>query len=243
MLQYITLVLSEHEKRVSKENKNAARAKDFKYPPVLPIVFYDGATKWTAEKNFINRTELGSVFYKYIPKFEYELVDLSDYSEQELVRLGGMLSLIMLIDKISDEGNMNSLSKLPEEYIADLLLDMQPHLKKLLTDVITVLLTRINVPIREIEEVTDRIQRKEIQGMFAWADNYDVQETRRKAREEGLAEGREKGREEGLSAKASIVAENLLSEGDSIEKIVKVTGLTRNEVENLAARGRMGKLK
>jgi len=120
MLQYITLVLTEHEKDVNKEAaKNKLKAKDggnaedenkddteassakgFKYPPVLPIVFYDGKASWTAETNFLDKTELSGVFEKYIPKFEYELVDLNEYDEKDFVRFGNTLSLIMVIDKI-----------------------------------------------------------------------------------------------------------------------------------------------
>ena len=188
MLQYITLVLTDFEKEINKEKANASSAKGFKYPPVLPIVFYDGASKWNAETNFLDKTELNNVFYKYIPQFEYELVNLNEYREYDLIKFGGVLSLIMIIDKINDAGGIGLLSKLPSDYIEKLLFDIPPHLNKLLADVITVLLKRINVPDDEITGITEKLYRREIQEMFAWADNYDVQETRRIAREEGSEE-------------------------------------------------------
>ena len=80
MLQYITLVLTDYEKEVNKENVGASELKAFKYPPVLPVVFYDGSSNWTAEVNFLDKVELNDVFHKYIPKFEYEVVRLGDYS-------------------------------------------------------------------------------------------------------------------------------------------------------------------
>jgi len=45
MLQYITLVLSEFEKEANRDSPNASAAKDFMFPPVLPIIFYDGAVR------------------------------------------------------------------------------------------------------------------------------------------------------------------------------------------------------
>ena len=84
MLQYISLILHEYEREANRENQSASSAKGFKYPPVLPVVFYDGADKRTAETNFPNKTELSDIFGKYIPKFEYELVDLNEYSEHDL---------------------------------------------------------------------------------------------------------------------------------------------------------------
>ena len=81
--------------------------------------------------------------------------------------------------------------------------------------------------------------------MFAWADNYDVQETRRTARAEGREEGRKEGREEGekkgrkegersgKQAAALAIAKNAVQMELPVDDIVKLTGLTREEVENL----------
>jgi DNA helicase TIP49 (TBP-interacting protein) len=52
-----------------------------------------------------------------------------------------------------------------------------------------VLLTRINAPRREIDDITDRIEKNGVSEMFA-IENYDVQETRRVSRNEGKAEGK-----------------------------------------------------
>ena len=65
--------------------------------------------------------------------------------------------------------------------------------------------------------------------MFAWADKYDVQETRRIARAEGLAEGRSEGERD----KALTVAKKMLNRDETIDKIVEFTGLTVAEVEAL----------
>ena len=53
-----------------------------------------------------------------------------------------------------------------------------------------VLLLRLNIPKEEIEEFTDRIERREFAMLFPNFEGYDVQETRRKSRAEGMAEGR-----------------------------------------------------
>ena len=82
MLQYIYLVLSAWEKEAEKDDPGVSTRKNFKYPPVLPIIFYDGKNTWTAEKNFLYRTHLSQAFEKYIPKFEYELVNLNDYGKK-----------------------------------------------------------------------------------------------------------------------------------------------------------------
>ena len=224
MLQYITLVLNEYEKETNKANKKASSAKGFKYPPVLPIVFYDGMSEWTAEMNFVDKTELSEKFNKYIPKFEYELVELNKYDEQAIAGFGNALSLIMLIDKIETSDGISRLRELPESYYEKLKENIPPHLYKLLADVITVFLTRINVPGGEIEDVTKHLYERRIQEMFTHIDNYDVQETRRLARAEAMAEASE--------ARINY-ARNLLRRNRPINEIVEDIELSREEVEQL----------
>ena len=56
---------------------------------------------------------------------------------------------------------------------------------------------------------------------------------REEGRKEGLQLGLQQGREEGKSAKAIDIAKKLLQIDFAIDKIVEVTGLTCDEVENL----------
>jgi len=157
MLLYIALILNDYEKEVNKDTK-ITHAKDFKYPPILPIIFYDGESEWTAETNFLNRTEMSEIFAKYIPNFEYELVSLKDYSFADLAEFGDTLSLFMMVDKLKTAEAFSELGKLPKEYIERLKdMNVPPHLKELLVKVITVLLRKIDVPQDEIDVLVERI--------------------------------------------------------------------------------------
>ena len=243
MLQYIMLVLDDYEKEVNKASgSKISYTKNFKFPPVLPIIFYDGQGKWTAETDFLQKTELNEIFHKYIPKFEYELVSLNEYSENDLAKFGDTLSLIMIIDKIKTADGMSLLNKLPPDYVEQLALNIPEHLSKLIADVITLLLTKINVPKDEIEEVTEKIYRRRYKEMFAFFDDYDVQETRRIARDEGLQEGLQEGRQEGLQ-KGMLVGKQegkleatigIIKEFNAtVTKAMEVTKLSDDEREKL----------
>jgi hypothetical protein len=124
MLQYICLVLDAYEKEINHETPGASLHKDFQYPPVLPVIFYDGPGEWTAERNFLNRTALHEVFEKYIPTFEYELVDLNRYSPGDIAEFNDYLSLILLIDRLGTLKGENLLDKLPAAYFEQLSLPM-----------------------------------------------------------------------------------------------------------------------
>jgi len=234
LLQYITLVLAEYEKEANKTSPGISSTKGFKYPPVLPIVFYDGMGKWTAETNFINRTELSDVFSKYIPKFEYELVSLNKYSIEDLTQFGDALSLIMIIDKIQTADGMSLLGKLPEDYINNLQLNIPAHLNEVLAKVITILLSRINVPKPEIAEITEKLYARRFQDMFTLIEKYDVQETRQIAKTGGKQEGRQEGRLDAAERllrngfKATVVAKILEIPYRKVLKIKKSIGKTGN---------------
>jgi len=118
MLLYIALVwhtyVKDNDKKYKQELKKHGSTKrklstdkDFKLPPVLPVVFYDGGTQWTSSMNLIDRVHMGDIFQKHIPKFEYELVDLSQYSQEDIIKYENALSLILLIDKIRLSGAMS----------------------------------------------------------------------------------------------------------------------------------------
>jgi len=196
MLLYIALVLENYEKEINKEvseQKKSERkkykgritqTKDFKYPPILPIVFYDGNDEWTATMNFLDRTEMSDIFYKYIPKFEYELVSLREYSFNDLAKFGDILSMFMIIDKLKTAEAFTKLGELPKDYIKQLdSMNLPTHLKDLLVNVCIMLLRKINVPQDEIDVLLEKIDERGISQMLT-IENYDVQKTRQEAREE-----------------------------------------------------------
>jgi len=233
MLQYICLVLDAWEKEADIKDLGSSQRKDFKYPPVLPIIFYDGRDRWTAERNFLNRTHLSNVFEKYIPKFEYELVNLNDYNEEEIMSFGDALSLLLLIDKIRGNKGETLLHKLPEDYIEKLSLQIPESLVKLLIDVIQVLLNKSGYDRHEIEKYVGYVEKpegKEHIGMFE-AVIESIIEGREEARQEGKLEEKLERDKELLEN-----ARNALAKGYPIETIHDITGLDMETIKGLSPR-------
>jgi hypothetical protein len=240
MLQYVCLLLDAWEKDVDKEKPGSSFRKDFKYPPVLPIIFYDGKDHWTAEKNFLGRTNLNGAFEKYIPKFEYELVNLNDYSEEDIKGIGDTLSLIMLIDKLRGSGEESLLKHLPPDYVKKLNLQIPEDMVKLLSDVIRVLLDKSKIDrgiAGKLASYIERGEEKEYQGMFE-AVIESILEEREEARKQGIALGQEQGRVEGIALgeerSREEIARNALAEGLTPEFIHTITGLDLETIKSLS---------
>ena len=82
----------------------------------------------------------------------------------------------------------------------------------------------------ELAKLTPKEMRTYQESLKVYRDNYNVMETaRREAREEGLEEGRQEGRQEEMIR----IAREMKKEGDSIEKIARITGLSTKQIEML----------
>jgi hypothetical protein len=228
MLQYLTLVLDNWEKEANREHPGIIGTKDFRYPPVLPVVFYDGEHPWTAERNFRHRTAHNDLFAKYIPSFEYELVDLNTRSREDLLRFNDALSLIMLVDKVRGPEDVTLLNEFPEGYLEELALKIPPGMGKLLSDVITALLNRIGSPKEEIAAITDYVDRKEYQTMFdVLVKNVQMM------REEGIQLGTEKGIQIGTEKTREEERERAYREKLESAQKLKARGFPAGEIADI----------
>ena len=219
----VYLVLDAWEKEAEMKEPGVSLRKDFKYPPVLPIIFYDGKHTWTAEQNFFNRTFLNTAFEKYIPKFEYELVNLNDFNEEEIMKFGDALSFILLIDKVRDSKGKSILTHLPPDYEEKLILRIPENLSKLLVDVVFSLLGKSGfnrLEAREVAAIVDKAERKEYGGMF-------------EAVIESFKEGQQEAWERGTQEAKFRTAANLKKLGVAREVIAQATGLSLEEIEGL----------
>ena len=190
ILRYIVMILNDYENEQEKLHPGITETKDFKYPPILPVIYYEGSDSWTAVKNFKDRVYLSDVLGKYIPDFEYLVVPLTSYSNQELIEKKDELSLIFLINKLRSSEEFRNLKEIPKEYMEHLGEETSEYMLKLIGKIIAVLLYRMNVPRKEVEAFTDQIMRREFDMLFDSFEAYDVQETRRVSREEGRMEER-----------------------------------------------------
>jgi hypothetical protein len=175
MLLYITLVLEAYEKECDKRWKEAhpnskakgiSHTRNFKYLVVLPIILYDWPGEWTAETNFLNRTELREIFGKYIPSFEYIVINLNKVSREDLLKLRDPLSFVLLADKVKGPGELESLTELPEGYREALEENLPSHLRGLIADVVIRLLSHAGIDEETIGQISDQIEDRRPIAMF-----------------------------------------------------------------------------
>lgn len=193
ILRYIVFIWTDYAAQQEKLHKGITKSKAFLYPPILPIVYYEGTSTWSAPLNFKDRVFLSDAFGDYIPSFNYLVVPLNKYSKQDLIEKNDELSLIFLINQLQSSSEFHNLKDIPKEYTEHLTDNTPDYLLKIIGKVIAVLLHKLNVPDEEVYDITDQITRRQFSMMFDNFQAYDVQETRRISREEGRIEGKIEG--------------------------------------------------
>ncbi len=184
LLRYMVCIWHEYAKEMEREKKGISRRKDFQYPPILPIVYYEGSGRWTASRYLRDRIQLSDVFGRYVPDFWYEVVRIHNYSNEELLDRRNEMSLIMLLNKLQSPEEFHEFRKAPPEKLADALRNADSHILELIEDVMYSLMMKMNIPVDEANEYVKAIGGNQMGYLFENMEKIDIQEERRKVAEE-----------------------------------------------------------
>ena len=220
-----------------KELKN----KDYKQALVIAIVLYTGPRKWTA-KTHIRETQENLENEKlmlgnYETLGNYNTVDVTNYTEKELLESKSFLSKIMLLEK----------SETKEEFLKNLE-EIIPKINKTNKEILSRIIKNIykeyfneetiKEMTRKIEEGGDNmlasvqmLEREKRREEKERRREIKLGEARGEARGEvrGKAIGRTEGVKLGRKKEKIILARKMLKENLAIEIIERITGLKREK--------------
>lgn len=189
LLRYMVFIWEDYEKEQNRIHPGISSQKNFKYPPIIPIVYYEGKNKWTAIRNLKERIACNDIFGKFIPDYGYHLVSLNEYSNDELISKNNELSLVMLINKIQEAKEFKELN-LPTDYLDNISKKSTQDILSTLSKIIAAIMGRFNMEQQEIDDFTSLVKERKMGQLFEnFTGAFDIQEARAKARKEGRAEG------------------------------------------------------
>lgn len=223
LFRYMVYIWNAYEREAEGIRQGMSKRKDFLYPPILPIVYYEGAAEWYVPLNFRSRVREGNTFGKYIPDFEYYLVPLQGYSNEALMEKRDEISLVMLINKLQTTEDIENFRRLPGREIEAILQNTPEHLVDIIAKVLQAFLLKMNVPVPETEKLTDKVREKKMGELFADMEKMDIQAERRNtANAERRADQAEKRAAEAQKhlEEAQLLSE--LTEKNSIKSIVEL---------------------
>ena len=184
IFRYMVYIWDAYEKEAEKKQEGISKRADFKYPIILPIVYYEGRNNWTVPLDFKSRINQGEAFGKYVPEFEYYLVPLRDYSNEELLEAADEISLVMLINKLQSPKDVEIFRQIPPEKLEEILRETPKHLVDIIANVLLTFLLKGNVPVPEAESMVGKVKEKKMAELFENMEKMDIQAERRKTEEE-----------------------------------------------------------
>ena len=184
IFRYIVYIWETYEKEMEQKFPGISKQKDFKYPPVIPIVYYEGSKRWTVPLDFKSRIHHGEIFAKYIPDFQYYLVPIYGYTNEELLEKADEISIVMMINKLQTRADVEEFRKLSSEQLDAILSNTPPHLLNIIANVLMAFLLKENVPVEEAENLAGKVKEKKMAELFANMEHMDIQAERRSTAEQ-----------------------------------------------------------
>jgi len=220
LLQYMTALLSDIFIDTKKKERER---KDFKLPAIIPIVLYNGADNWTAEREYKDYTRDGGTFGDSIINFKYLLFDLNRESMDYISSTKKLLDYMFSYDYNRKKTDVNEIiSQIP---------DIAKNLSgEDLTELVRWMLYSLfdnDMPPKVEEEIIAEIEKGESNMTHAlerWARTRDKRirnEGKKEGLQEGILEGILEGERKGIEFAAQSMRESGMSE-DDIKRILKL---------------------
>ncbi|MCD7981716.1 MAG: Rpn family recombination-promoting nuclease/putative transposase [Clostridiales bacterium] len=181
ILRYMVCIWQDYAKEENRRKEHVSKRKYFRYPPILPIVYYEGAAKWTAGMHLRDRIRKGSAFGSYIPDFVYEVVRNHDYTNAQLLEQQDEISLLMMINKIQNTEDFREFCQTSPEAVNHILENTTPSIRRTIRDTLYSLLMKMNMPVEEANEYAESVEECRMGYLFENMEKIDIQAERRYA--------------------------------------------------------------
>lgn len=189
-------------------------------PSVIPIVLYTGKTKWKIENETIEKQQ----FFKELKLIdgEFNLIDINDFSKKELLEDDIFITKMMLVEKCKDEIEMVQALEKIENKIKE---EDKSTFRRIVKEIWSLRIgtENANKILEKIEEGSGNMMAV-MEMLLAENEKYiNI----------GRQEGMKKGRLEGGKQKIKEIVQKMLAENFTKEMIMKITGLKKEEIEEI----------
>ncbi len=213
------------------ENEYKSLKTDEKIIPIIPIVFYIGSENWSAVSKFHDLVNIpNDLLKKYIPSFEYILININEMNTEDLAKAESMLTRLVVMNKSKNAEEFKNLIR----NLFDLIVkttdenEMKKYREYLMLYIDLVLNKKINK-----EEATKIVDVIEGGTMFFMTLDHIFEQENKKGELKGELKGKLEGKKEGEHQKSIEIAKKMLKKGSSVEDVAEMTELSIDEIENI----------
>ncbi len=225
-LQLNKYLLNIWDKQIKQAAKNKTKFNDFRLQPIIPIIFYHGTTKWDKQpfENYFDGTD--DFLIRFLPKFDYHLVDMADYPNAKITQLFKKKQLqigLLLMKNIFYEVQLLDLLK---NIFSDTIKFANPTQERQFYQSLThyIFYALNDNLLNKIIKAMETLQTKQSDNFVSMADRLIMQGI-----EKGIQEGIQRGMQKGIQKTAL----SLIQKGFDNQFIEEITGLTNKEIDYL----------
>lgn len=225
------------------------KKKTYKLPMVYPIVIYTGNKKWNVE-TYIEEKQQKIPGCEPVRFYEYNVIDINEYTEEELLQDEMFLSKLMFLEKAkTSQKVIENLNKIIEE-------DLTEKNKLFLRRMIYHIFSK-DMGEKQMKELMDKLQirkggnsmveellRKGFKEEFERLRRIDrkkaIKEGKREGIEQGKKEGIEQGKREGIEIAQRKLEKQwivkMIKNDVSEQKILEITEISKKELEEIKSK-------
>ena len=192
LLKSMASIWIEYRKKYDERHANASKAKSFRYPLIIPIVYYEGEEEWTIGRRLSERIAHADLASEYIPDFEYKIIRLHQYDDEDLKAHNNEMSLIMMINKIQNKDDFHEFQTTALEYMKSVFSSTSEEMQDLILTVTWGLLMKMKVEEEKARDLITKVKEGKDMGIlfenfkeFDWKGaQEEIKEVRVKIEEE-----------------------------------------------------------
>ncbi len=195
LLRYMDVIWYDYKKQQDGIRKGSSGRKSFRYPPIIPIVYYEGRAEWTADMRLSDRIDPSGGLKEYIPDFTYKVVRVHGYGNEELKKKHNEMSLVMMINRIQSPEDYTEFLSSSREYVDEIYEGTPEEIRGVYREILWSLFQKMHVPVEEAREKLAEVEESGMGYLFENAnfDSMNIQAERRNTAEARalLAEARQ----------------------------------------------------
>ena len=203
--------------------------KSYLHPRVNAIVLYTGKQKWNVAKAF-EEIQVSSILEKALEFAKYLLVDINNYTENELLETPSFMTKALLIEKAKDNEQIaNYIEKIVEIINKD-----KENYSDNMKEIFKIMLTQIiknKIGKEKTDEFLNKLNIGGDENMMAVFET--IQQDNKRIYRRGKKDGIVEGIKQGIMEKSIEIAKKLLNKNNSKEEVAEITGLKIEEIEKL----------
>jgi len=219
-----------------------AQEQDYKLPAIVPIVLYNGSKKWDAVMRFRDLLNEADRFGNYLVDFQYILVSVDNYSEEDLLRIANAIAYVIMMDQTIVAKDKAVMRRRLNEIVQRKDKLTSEKMELILEWLLEVFIKRF--PEEEARKIIESLKEGKdmtyaIERLFDDVERKGIEKGIEKGMEKGIEKGMEKGEEKGDEKRKKKTAMNLFGLGLTIEQIAGAIELSveevmklKNEIEN-----------